>query len=80
MLNALRQGAEIRLWINGPAVTLAKHYIPLDRIIEGGSAVVDALAVGGSVGLARVQHEQWEYVVVLPDGGPPLIARATATP
>ncbi|SCL39857.1 hypothetical protein GA0074692_5508 [Micromonospora pallida] len=78
LLDALRRGAEIKLWINGPAVSLAKHYAQLDRIVEGGSAMVAALSVHGSVGLARVEHGPWQFIVVLTDHGPPLIARATA--
>jgi hypothetical protein len=78
LLDALRRGAEIKLWINGPAVGLAKHYAPLDRIVEGGPAMVAALSVNGSVGLATVEHGPWQFIVVLPDHQPPLIARATA--
>ncbi|MFY1617656.1 hypothetical protein [Micromonospora sp. WMMD736] len=78
LLDALRRGAEIKLWIKGPAVGLAKHYARLDRIVEGGPATVAALSVNGSVGLARVEHGPWQFIVVLPDQGPPLIARATA--
>ncbi|MGW0215807.1 hypothetical protein ACWDXH_15585 [Micromonospora chokoriensis] len=77
LLDALRRGAEIKLWINGPAAGLAKHYARLDRIVEGGPALVAALSVNGSVGLARVEHGPWQFVVVLPDKGAPLIARAT---
>jgi hypothetical protein len=77
LLDALRRGADIKLWINGPAVSLGKHYARLDRIVEGGPAMVAALGVHGSVGLARAEHGPWQFIVVLPDHGPPLIARAT---
>ncbi|WP_144056893.1 hypothetical protein [Micromonospora lupini] len=78
LLDALRRGAEIKLWINGPAASLAKHYAELDRIVEGSPALIAALSVNGSVGLAKVEHGPWQFIVVLPDHGPPLIARATA--
>ncbi|MFJ6167881.1 hypothetical protein ACIQH6_22360 [Micromonospora orduensis] len=78
LLDALRQGAEIKLWINGPATSLAKHYAQLDRIVEGSPALIAALSVNRSVGLARVEHGPWQFIVVLPDHGPPLIARAPA--
>ncbi|MFF5054160.1 hypothetical protein ACFY1S_13355 [Micromonospora sp. NPDC000663] len=78
LLDALRRGAEIKPWINGPAASLAKHYAQLDRIVEGSPALIGALSVNGSVGLARVEHGPWQFIVVLPDQGPPLIARATA--
>lgn len=75
---ALRRGADIKLWITGPAASLAKHYARLDRIVEGGPAVVAALDVSPTVGLARVEHGRWEFIVVLPDQGPAVIARARA--
>lgn len=78
LLVALRRGARIRLWIDGPAANMAKFYAPLDRIVEGGPAVVAAIGANQRVGLAMVEHGQWEFVVVLPVNGPPLIARATA--
>ncbi|GGO18493.1 hypothetical protein [Micromonospora parathelypteridis] len=77
LLDALRRGVEIKLWINGPARGLATHYARLDRIVEGGPALVEALNVDGSVGLARVEQGQWQFIVVLPDHGPALIGRAT---
>jgi hypothetical protein len=78
LLDALQRGADIRLWINGPAADLAKHYGRLDQIVEGRPAVVAALDGDASVGLARVEDGPWQFIVVLPDHGPPLIARATA--
>ncbi|MEU8387300.1 hypothetical protein [Micromonospora sp. NPDC048843] len=78
LLDALHRGAEIKLWINGPAVSLAKHYVQLEHSVEGGPAMVAALSVNRRVGLARVEHGPWQFIVVLPDHGLPLIARATA--
>ncbi|MFD6665006.1 hypothetical protein ACFWDK_21905 [Micromonospora chalcea] len=78
LLDALRRGARIKLWINGPAVSLARHYARLDQIVEGGPAMVAALGVNGSIGLARVEYGPWQFIVVLPDHGPSRIARATA--
>ncbi|MBO4209210.1 hypothetical protein [Micromonospora echinofusca] len=80
LLAALRQGAAVPLWISGPAAGLARHYARLDRLVEGGPAVVAALKVDTSVGLARVAHEGGEFVVVLPDEGSAVVARATARP
>ncbi|GIG03261.1 hypothetical protein Cci01nite_83540 [Catellatospora citrea] len=76
--SALQRGANIRLWIYGPARGLAEHYARLDEIVEGGPAVAEALNVDGSIGLATVDHGRWQFVIVLPDNGPPLIARAAA--
>ncbi|MFC4146058.1 hypothetical protein ACFO0M_07310 [Micromonospora mangrovi] len=78
LLDALRRGAEIKLWINGPAALLAKHHARLDRIVEGAPPLVAALAVDGPIGLARVEFGPWLFIVVMPDHGPPLIARAAA--
>jgi len=73
---ALWRGARIRLWIEGPAASLAKHYASLDQIIEDGSAEAAALYTDERIGLARVDHGRWQFVVVLPHAGPPLVARA----
>lgn len=75
LLDALRKGAEITLWMNGPATTLAEHYARLDQVVEGGPAVIAALGVNASVGLARVEHGPWQFIVVLPEHGPALVAR-----
>jgi hypothetical protein len=78
LIDALRQGADITLWINGPAASLAKHYAMLDQIVEGREPVVAALRTNDSIGLARVIHGSWQFIVVLPSKGRPNIARATA--
>lgn len=62
LLAALRKGAQVRLWIRGPASVLAEHYAGLDSLTEGVAPVNDALNTTTAIGLARV------------DDSPPLIA------
>jgi hypothetical protein len=76
LLDGLSRGARIRLWIGGPTATIAQHYLPAERILESDPGLAAALDVDGHVGLARVEHGPYEYVVVLPHEGPPLVARA----
>ena len=64
--------------MTAPAAGLAKHHARLDFVVEGRPALVAALDVNASVGLARVEHDRWEFIVVLPGQGPAVIARATA--
>lgn len=78
VIGALRQGAMIRLWMGGPAEGLAKHYARLDEIVEGSAAVAAALRTGERVGLAKVDHGSWQFIIVLPHDGPPVIGRAAA--
>ncbi|TLS46662.1 hypothetical protein FE633_08180 [Streptomyces montanus] len=76
LLAALRQGADVRLWINGPTEQMVRHYAELHRIVEGGELITPVVRGGGRLGLARVVHGAQEFVVFLPEGGVPLIARA----
>ncbi|WP_142211914.1 hypothetical protein [Streptomyces sp. SLBN-118] len=78
LLAALQKGADVRLWINGPADQMVRHYAKLDRIVDGGGGepLGAALRAGGRLGLARVVHGAREFVVFLPEGGAPFIARA----
>ncbi|MGW4275079.1 hypothetical protein ACWEGQ_22565 [Streptomyces seoulensis] len=76
LLTALREGARVALWINGPAATSARHYVRRDELTDGVGPVCDALDAAATIGVARVEDGSWRYVVVLPeDGGRPLVAR-----
>ncbi|GLW32215.1 hypothetical protein [Actinoplanes regularis] len=77
LLAALLVGADVSLWVNGPASQMAKFYAQLDQIVDGRTAVAAALDTDGIAGLARVQHGSWEYIVALPEEGPVVIGRAT---
>ncbi len=76
LLAALRQGADVRLWINGPTQQVVRSYAELHRIVEGGELLTPVVRGGGRLGLARVVHGAQEFVVFLPEGGVPLVARA----
>ena len=75
LLAALRTGADVRGWINGPADQVVRHYVELDRIVEGGELIAGVLDRGGRLGLAHVVHGAREFVVFLPEDGPPLVTR-----
>jgi hypothetical protein len=75
---ALRRGANVQLWINGPAKSLTQHYARLDDIVEGHDSVTSALPTTGSMGLARVEDEPHHYLVILPPDGLPAIGRKPA--
>ncbi|MFF1870106.1 hypothetical protein [Kitasatospora herbaricolor] len=76
LLAALRKGATVTLWINGPSATLARHHAKLDELTDGAGPVADALDAAATIGLSRVEDCSWRFVVVLPeDGGRPLVAR-----
>jgi hypothetical protein len=82
LLAALLKGAEVALWINGPAASLAKHHARLDGLTEGAGPVTEALATATTLSLARVEHAPWRFVAVLPlyGGGRPLVARGPLVP
>ncbi|WP_265560161.1 hypothetical protein [Streptomyces hygroscopicus] len=76
VLAALRKGAKIALWINGPSATLAQHYARLDELTEGAGPAADALEAAAASGLACVEDGSWRFIVVLPENGDrPLVAR-----
>ncbi|MFJ9863316.1 hypothetical protein [Streptomyces sp. NPDC101165] len=78
LLSALRTGAEVVLWINGPAASLARHYVEIDALCDGAEAAARALDAAEPVGLAQVDDGPWRFTVVLPhDGGRPVVARGT---
>jgi hypothetical protein len=76
LLAALRQGADVTLWINGPAKDLVRHYAQLDRIVEGGEPIEAVVRADERLGLARVVHGTREFVVFLPTDGRPFVTRA----
>lgn len=76
LLAALRRGAPVKIWVNGPGTTLGQHYGRAGQIVEGGPAVVAAWSTNQRIGIARVATDDCQFVVVLPDEGPPSIARA----
>ncbi|MFJ9417693.1 hypothetical protein ACIRPT_26495 [Streptomyces sp. NPDC101227] len=74
LLAALRSGADVRLWVNGPTEQVIRHYAQLDRIVEGAEAIEAVVrGDGGRLGLARVVHGAREFVVFLPEDGAPLV-------
>ncbi|MEU9121061.1 hypothetical protein AB0C96_14585 [Streptomyces sp. NPDC048506] len=76
LLAALRKGARVAVWINGPSAALARRYAKLDELTDGAGPVADALDAAAAIGLARVEDGPWRFIVVLPeDGGCPLVAR-----
>jgi hypothetical protein len=75
LLDALRSGAKITIWVNGPASVMALYARP-DRITHGAGAVQDLLSSGGRIGIARVAQPSGEFVVVMPEHEAPLIAFA----
>lgn len=78
LLEALRLGADVRLWINGPGADLAKSYAGLDRLVDGRDAVAAALDGSARAGVAQVRHDLWEFVVALPEDGRPAVGRGIA--
>ncbi|MEU1725966.1 hypothetical protein [Nonomuraea sp. NPDC005692] len=75
LLNALRNGAPIAIWVNGPADRVAVH-AHLDHITDGAEAVKDLLAAHDPIGIARVAQPSGEFVVLLPQHTDPVIAWA----
>ncbi|MFC5188148.1 hypothetical protein [Actinomadura harenae] len=75
LLQALCTGAELGIWINGPAEMQA-IYAHLDRITEGRDALLPLLTGRDYVGVARVSHPTGEFIVVLPESNKPVIAWA----
>jgi hypothetical protein len=63
--------ANIRSWIIAPGMQLAKHYVQIGQIVEGGGpAVAAAVRTDERIGLARVDHGPSQFLVVLPRRGP----------
>ncbi|MFJ8111760.1 hypothetical protein [Streptomyces sp. NPDC096132] len=76
LLSALRQGAEVGLWVSGPAQELVRRYAGRERIVEGGEPVEAVVRADRRLGLARVVHGTREFVVFIPEDGRPFVARA----
>nr|BFE86973.1 hypothetical protein GCM10020093_095740 [Planobispora longispora] len=75
LLDVLRNGAEIDVWISGPADRIAVH-AHADRITDGAEIVKDLLAAPAHIGIARVVQPFGEFVVLLPEHTGPIIAWA----
>ncbi|MGW8761103.1 hypothetical protein ACWGN5_01245 [Streptomyces sp. NPDC055815] len=70
------EGAEIRWWISGPSVDLAKSYERLHELTHGSGPAAEAFAAAETIGMANVQDGHERFLVVLPaDGGRPVVAR-----
>ncbi|MFI7505007.1 hypothetical protein ACIBVL_42355 [Streptomyces sp. NPDC049687] len=80
LLAALRQGAEVGLWVDGPAQDLVRHYARRERIVEGGELVEAVVRADRRLGLARVVHGTREFVVFIPEDGRPFVTRAEPGP
>jgi hypothetical protein len=74
LLDALRRGVPIDLWINGPSDQMARFYAELDSMAEGAAAARSVLVSNDRVGIAKVSVDETRYVIVLPVSGPPAIA------
>jgi hypothetical protein len=80
LLHILRRGAQIRSWINMSQLHVG-HYLDIGSLTDGAQQVTDlfaALAPGHQLSIARVPHHAGEFVVILPEQEPALIARAAA--
>lgn len=76
LLDALRNGAEIVIWINGPARDIAS-YAETERITDGAGAVHRALDSMDHASVARIRQPGGEFVAVLTEHAVPVIAWAT---
>ncbi|MEU4115490.1 hypothetical protein AB0F71_13455 [Kitasatospora sp. NPDC028055] len=75
LLAALRRGAPVPTWLDGPADSLAPH-AGLDELTEGAAPAAAAFATARTLALALAEDGPWRYLVVLPhDGTAPLLAR-----
>lgn len=73
LLDALAGGAEITMWVTGPAAQVAA-YASADRITRGAGAVRTPLSSRDRIGIARVTVPSGEFLVVLPERDAPGIA------
>ncbi|MFH9347586.1 hypothetical protein [Kitasatospora sp. NPDC017646] len=74
LLAALRRGAPVPKWLNGPPDFLAEH-ARLDALTEGAGPAAAAFSAP-TLSMARVEDGPWHYLVLLPqDGTAPLVAR-----
>ena len=77
LVDALRGGADIPLWINGPAVHV-KSYVKLENV-DDSERIAAMLNATDRIGIARVVSGPREFIIVLPATGNPVIARTIAT-
>ncbi|MFI5665543.1 hypothetical protein [Streptomyces sp. NPDC051704] len=83
LLAALRRGATVRLWIDGPSADLAGFHARLDELTEGAEAAAEAFTAAATAGLAVVEDGRWRFLVVLPGFGDairPVVARGPRKP
>ncbi|MFE2550105.1 hypothetical protein ACFXGI_16350 [Streptomyces sp. NPDC059355] len=55
LLAALRRGAAVRSWINGPSADLAGFHARLDELTDGAGPAAKAFAAAATAGLAVVE-------------------------
>ncbi|MEU4588525.1 hypothetical protein AB0F92_41890 [Kitasatospora aureofaciens] len=80
LLAALRRGAPVPTWLNGPADFLVLH-AGLDTLTEGTADAAAAFESTPTLSLALAEDGPWRYLVLLPhDHTPPLLARGPHTP
>lgn len=75
LLEGLRRGAEIEIWIGGLTDDVVKHHARIELVREGADVVLGALAGSARVGVARVRTSTRRFLVILPSSGGPVIAR-----
>lgn len=73
LLDALAGGAEITVWVTGPAAQVAR-YADAGRITRGAGAVRTTLDSRDQIGVARVAVPSGEFLIVLPERDAPGIA------
>lgn len=76
LLDALRTGAQIDIWISGPANRIAV-YAHADHITDEAQAVTDLLATHDHMSIARVVQPSGQFIVLLPQHTVPIIVWAT---
>ncbi|MFD8708459.1 hypothetical protein ACFV1W_38760 [Kitasatospora sp. NPDC059648] len=73
LLAALRRGAPVPTWLDGPSDFLAQH-AHLDALTQGAGPA--AAFTAPALAMARAEDGPWYYLVALPrDGTAPLVAR-----
>jgi len=78
LLAALRNGAELRLGIVGPAASITRHYARLDQLVEGHDPVAAVLDTAARVAFNEVVDDGGNFVVVQADDAPPVLGRRPA--
>jgi hypothetical protein len=78
LLAALRNGADLRLGINGPAAAIVRHYARLDHLAAGRDALAAALSGAARAIIDEVVDAGGNFVVVQADDAPPVLGRRPA--